>query len=451
MGDSETQHTDIKVDVWINEKSHKTLSVTSDTTCTQFGEMIAELLHIPHIVRPYFAVYSTIDGKDQVILKDSVRIAEIQHINKEYLDRWGQSNSNGFSYHLNEEVITNRIEGDAHVKSTDTGDNFIIPTVVPQHPFDAHRSVVIADRRGIGHQRSKSSPAVASGIQRGAGGSILSLEKDTIKSIVPQSVDILPRLTTHKPMLIPEEKYPQELKRTATPMPNREPVPLEEKDEAKGLGIGTAPHLEPRMANVPSPSPPRASLKTRSKTIAISLPGLPIKPSSVANNPSPLSSPTVPRAVSPSPRSITTWDETTPQGGSLGRSHGSSRGRRTSMNIFGTEMGDGSVPDNVGSKGRNTSPPPPRQRYTPPPTILSPMVGSILGTAATSTATIASPSTRQRAQTIGSKMPQKWVKVRATKPVNTAHTDGRGLQTWDSSDGLSDLLFHTLDRLKTEM
>jgi len=408
MSDANT----LKVSVWLNEKSHKIVDINADTTCSQVAGVLVQALRIPHAVRSYFALHTTAGGKDQGALNESENVMEVLMHNQKHSNKWGDSKDNGFVYVVNEDTLA-QVGGKSHL------------------PQEDHHL-----RKGIGHQRSKSSPAVTSGLQRG-----VAEEKEAIKTQYHDTG------RTHRSNAqIIDERYPQE-KRSATPIPNREssvPALQEEKDEAKGLGIGTAPHLEPRSANV-SPSPPRASLKARSKTISTPvIPGLIIKSSSGPSsaNHSPLASPTFARArgISPSPRGTANWDESLSKGGSLGRSQGNSRTRRTSMSIFDPESSD-SQDQGASGKGSRTSPPPPRQRYTPPPTILSPMIGSVLGNAALPPSNTTSPLTRLRAQTTGSKpMPQKWVKVRATKPgINTTGTNEVG-----------EMLLHTLDRLKTE-
>jgi hypothetical protein len=352
-------------------------------------------------VRQYFGIHAVVDGKDQGVLDRDAHIVDIAARYEEQLAKsWGETQDNGFIYQVD----------------TNTLDQYAIKSPLQDHQV----------RKGIGHQRSKSSPAVASGVQNAHD---------------DKEVKAAPIMETGRPRSFSQstdEKHPLE-KRTATP--NREmDVAIEEKDEAKGLGISTAPHLEPRTPV--SPSPPRASIRTRSKTIAFStppiVPGLTIKPTSGA--PSPLASPTLPRSkgVPQSPRTIACWEDTLPKGGSLGRSAGTARVRRTTVGIFDE---DGNDPREQGpsTKGRSTSPPPPRQRYTPPPTILSPMVGAVLG--AVPTAASPSIATRHRAQTTGSKQaPHKWVKVRATK--TGSNTVG--------STGVGDVLLLTLERLKGE-
>jgi len=273
--------------------------------------------------------------------------------------------------------------------------------------------------------------------------------------------------------------------RSPTPISLRsDSVQPEERDEAKNLGgMATAPHLEPRVPSLPSPSPPAPSLKTRSKTISAAAPGA-VRPLSTSAI-SPLSSsPSTPRA-STSPRTSGQWDAA-PKGGSLGRSHGATLGsRRPASTIFDEKEKDKErekereererkEAESEGTgKTRSNSPPPPRQRYTPPPTILAPLVSAALGTPPTPVLAPPAPvltpplpssplnNNRQRAQTTGSKLAtsaHKWLKVlrgnsqtnlTAASSPTSASRDGKNSPNL-ADDDIQELLANTIDRLKIE-
>lgn len=384
------------VKIWINEATHKVLRVPSSSTGTQVGVLIADLLQIPHSIRPYFATYITVNGADQGMLDEKAQISYVQQKNQNASSTWGESHNNGLVYRL-----------------TDLArEQWLVPEGVPLKDSagasSAPRAALLAGRK-IGHQRSHSNPTMTAAHQH---------------ATLHQHGQGIDPHKNRQPTKHSDERFE---KRVLIPSGIPEPEP-EGENEAKTLGAYIPPHLEPRTATIPSPSPPRASLKSRSKTIAFTEPMLATLKSAVDAASMPL--PTTPKASTVSPRGGVLWGSTSVEGLPATRSRAQG-GRRPVTSVFYVNEAKPAVTTGD-TKGRSASPPPPRQRYTPPPTILSPMVASVLSTVSPP----GSPSVvRQRAQTTGSKPLQKWIKVHATQP---------------SAEELKDVLQLTLDRLSNE-
>lgn len=238
--------------------------------------------------------------------------------------------------------------------------------------INTHRATLLAGSRGIGHQRSLSNPAVVPTHQHNS-----SADPHFGKQV--HHVHRPPASSKHDER--PEKFEP------------------EGENEAITLGVSATPHLEPRFATIPSPSPPRASIKARSKTIAFTeAPTLEaLKAASLGDSSFP--SPTLPSRLSLiSPRTAVLWDSS------------SSETRLGAPKKPLLSVSPQDAAEKAGSKGRSTSPPPPRQRYTPPPTILSPMI-AMLSTASPP----ASPSgIRHRAQTTGARPSQVYCATQST-------------------------------------
>lgn len=431
-----------QVKIWFNADGYRLLSVSRSTTCEQVFIEIANELGIPERLAKHFHIHARIDGKEHLRLVETDSPLDIQHKIKQEGHWREEGYKNGFVFFLKDESVLDFLNKSGEIlpqkKANEEGSSpSTLTTLRSLLQINSNK------RKGIGHQRSKSGPAISTPttstttttttttttitssaeattstitpptnttptpLHTPPASIVLPTKEDTVykpshsptSSSTPASpwtaASAKPRLSNtppQSPTTATRTGSPAPEKaahRSPTPTPTREPNP----DEQEALILkSTAPHLEPRLSS----SPPRASIRARSKTIA--------------GGPSPLLKPGLRSSLKLS------GAVEVPKGKS-GHAYKGSSGSLPTVTVVADEAVLTTVnantngasplntPPNTPPAKRSASPPPPPRsyRFTPPPAMLAPVT--------------ASPGTlRARAQTTAPKQVTKWVSVTATKP-----------------------------------
>jgi len=414
------------VKIWFNSDGYRSFSIPIATTCSQLFTILAGELSIPERLAPHFSIHAKIDGKDHQRLGGSDSPVAIQRKIKQEGHWREEGYRNGFVFSLKDESTVEFLSKSSEEVLPQKGGE----QGTPQRSYFSNlRHLLTNKRRGIGHQRSKSGPAISTPsttpetalppkeeikpaqapapahIPAPSTSSLSSSHSSSSSSSAPSSPSLPsfvpskssprntpPQSPTTSSRVGEKEKDREKEKaaahRSPTPTPSRESLP----DEQEALNLkATAPHLEPRL----SASPPRAFLRPRSHTVA-----------SGAN---PLLPAAAPTPVATTPRATGLRSSLKLSNGAVeqmkkasGHAHRSSAG---TLPTPPTPVVDESPKGSPNVPKRSASPPlPPRNyRFTPPPAMLAPVT--------------ASPGTlRARAQTMAPKQVSRWVSVSATKP-----------------------------------